>query len=331
MDSLTVFLHLDSRKLYIVSTPMVDNDPVLLHKTKQISFSKFISSIFEYEEKYVQIVQELTDEITKYVNSKGETVSDINKKLLDLEHKMSDNLFALIVLNIIKTDFLAARIKGENKYLNILLSDIERKLEIKYASDSKEIKRLLDFIENDFCFEKDSEFSISSSVVLKVKNKKRLIMIPIEDSLEPLINAIIYLVYAGNLWVHSCPNCGKHFLSDSDAVYCEEKACQHHILLDKWKNDWQKNMENETKHILAVFRAYLRKQKKGVKDAGASEQTINEIEKRIKELGKEASERASIFKDTNTNPDKEFIDFCMDTRKQFKEECDKIKKELEGK
>ena len=97
MDSLTVFLNLDSRKLYIVSTPMVDNDPVLLHKTKQISFSKFISSIFEYEEKYVQIVQELTDEITKYVNSKGETVSDINKKLLDLEHKMSDNLFALIV------------------------------------------------------------------------------------------------------------------------------------------------------------------------------------------------------------------------------------------
>ena len=172
MDSLTVFLNLDSRKLYIVSTPMVDNDPVLLHKTKQISFSKFISSIFEYEEKYVQIVQELTDEITKYVNSKGETVSDINKKLLDLEHKMSDNLFALIVLNIIKTDFLAARIKGENTYLNILLSDIERKLGIKYASDSKEIKRLLEFIENDFCFEKDLEFSISSSVVLKVKNNK---------------------------------------------------------------------------------------------------------------------------------------------------------------
>ena len=94
---------------------MVDNDPVLLHKTKQISFSKFISSIFEYEEKYVQIVQELTDEITKYVNSKGETVSDINKKLLDLEHKMSDNLFALIVLNIIKTDFLAARMYQSRK------------------------------------------------------------------------------------------------------------------------------------------------------------------------------------------------------------------------
>ena len=45
MDSLTVFLNLDSRKLYIVSTPMVDNDPVLLHKTKQISFSKFIKVI----------------------------------------------------------------------------------------------------------------------------------------------------------------------------------------------------------------------------------------------------------------------------------------------
>ena len=184
------------------------------------------------------------------------------------------------------------------------------------------------FINNDFCEADNSEFLIISHVVLKAKNNKRLIMIPINESLEPLANAFIYAVYAGNLWIHTCQRCGKLFLSDTDEKYCQAKACQHQILLDKWKNDREKNMNNETSHTLTIFRGYLRKQKNCLKNAGASEQMLSMIEHKIKELGKEAKERASVFKDTNTTPDEKFLNFCEETKKQFKSECDRLKKEI---
>lgn len=330
MDSFTIYLHLDSRKLQIVSTPMVDNNPVLLHKTKTISFDKFISYVLDYGEKYHQRLKELTDYIVINVNrgNKNNAKANIQDGFRKLESEMTSNSFAKKILIRIQTDYLSAKAEGEKTHTNIKIANIENNLKKKYESDLGALEKLITFINNDFYEVNNSEFSIFSQVIMKVKNNKRLIMIPIDESLEPLANAFIYAIYAGNLWIHTCHHCGNLFLSNNDAYYCQANACQHQILLDKWKNDRQKNMNNETSHTLTIFRGYLRKQKNSVKNAGASEQMLSVIEQRIKELGEEATERASVFKDTNTTPDKAFLNFCEETKKKFKAECDRLKKEI---
>ena len=330
MDSFTIYLHLDSRKIQIVSTPMVDNNPVLMHKSKQISFDKFISYVLDYGKNYHQRLKELTDYIVKNVNrgNKNNAKAKIQDRFKKLESEMSSNSFAKNVLIRIQTDYLSAKAEGEKTHTNIKIANIENNLKKKYESDLGALEKLFSFINNDFYEVNNSEFSIFSQVIMKVKNNKRLIMIPINESLEPLANAFIYAVYTGNLWIHTCQRCGKLFLSDTDEKYCQAKACQHQILLDKWKNDREKNMNNETSHTLTIFRGYLRKQKNCLKNAGASEQMLSMIEHKIKELGKEATERASVFKDTNTTPDEKFLNFCEETKKQFKSECDRLKKEI---
>ena len=114
--------------------------------------------------------------------------------------------------------------KQKEKTHKYKIANIENNLKKKYESDLGALEKLFTaFINNDFCEADNSRFLIISHVVLKAKNNKRLIMIPINESLEPLANAFIYAVYAGNLWIHTCQRCGKLFLSDTDEKYCQAK------------------------------------------------------------------------------------------------------------
>ena len=151
MDSFKIFLHLDSRKLQIVSNPMVDNDPVLLNKAKQISFDKFISYVLDYGEKYHQPLKELTDNIVINVNRGNKKNAKIQDKFRKLESKMSSNIFAKYVLMRLKTDYLSTRAEGEKTRTNIKIAIIENNLKKKYESDLGALEKLISFIKNDFC------------------------------------------------------------------------------------------------------------------------------------------------------------------------------------
>ena len=109
-----------------------------------------------------------------------------------------------------------AKAEGEKTHTNIKIANIENNLKKKYESDLGALEKLITFINNDFYEVNNSEFSIFSQVIMKVKNNKRLIMIPIDESLEPLANAFIYAIYAGNLWIHTCHHCGNLFLSNNE-------------------------------------------------------------------------------------------------------------------
>ena len=99
--------------------------------------------------------------------------------------------------------------EGIERFINLSLSQKEKKLKKIYELDFNAINKLINMIENNFCTTENIKLTLSADNHIFInEGNKRLLKVSIEESLEPLTDAFIYAVLFDNLWLHTCKNCG---------------------------------------------------------------------------------------------------------------------------
>lgn len=220
--------------------------------------------------------------------------------------------------------------EGIERFINLSLSQKEKKLKKIYELDFNAINKLINMIENNFCTTENIKLTLSADNHIFInEGNKRLLKVSIEESLEPLTDAFIYAVLFDNLWLHTCKNCGIKFLSTHNAVYCEAKVCQHQIKLEEWRNKHQNIKNNKAAHEKQKLCTYMAQYIKRLKDRNAPSELVQEMEEWRSSIKEESAYIASYFIETNTAPDEEYLAFCENTKKRFKTRYEEIIQSLE--
>ena len=220
--------------------------------------------------------------------------------------------------------------EGIERFINLSLSQKEKKLKKIYELDFNAINKLINMIENNFCTTENIKLTLSADNHIFInEGNKRLLKVSIEESLEPLTDAFIYAVLFDNLWLHTCKNCGIKFLSTHNAVYCEAKVCQHQIKLEEWRNKHQNIKNNKAAHEKQKLCIYMAQYIKRLKDRNAPTELVQEMEEWRSSIKEESTYIASYFIETNTAPDEEYLAFCESTKKSFKARYNEITQSLE--
>ena len=331
MSNISIYLCNDTKTIKV----NFDGKPLLMSLKQEASFNMFLSNVIEFKEKYLCPIKEFTLYIEKniYHGERENAATNIKQKFHEFETELSSNTFALIVINKIKLDYLHILAKGEEgieRFINLSLSQKEKKLKKIYELDFNAINKLINMIENNFCTIENIKLTLSADNHIFInEGNKRLLKVSIEESLEPLTDAFIYAVLFDNLWLHTCKNCGIKFLSTHNAVYCEAKVCQHQIKLEEWRNKHQNIKNNKAAHEKQKLCTYMAQYIKRLKDRNAPTELVQEMEEWRISIKKKSTYLASYFFDTNTDPDEEYLAFCESTKKSFKARYNEITQSLE--
>lgn len=331
MSNINIYLCNDTKTINV----NIDGKPILLSFRQEVSFNMFLSDVIEFNEKYLHPIKEFTLNIVQniFFGERENAATNIKQKFHEFETELSSNTFALIVINKIKLDYLHILAKGEEgieRFINLSLSQKEKKLKKIYELDFNAINKLINMIENNFCTTENIKLTLSADNHIFInEGNKRLLKVSIEESLEPLTDAFIYAVLFDNLWLHTCKNCGIKFLSTHNAVYCEAKVCQHQIKLEEWRKKHQNIKNNKAAHEKQKLCTYMAQYIKRLKDRNAPTELVQEMEEWRISIKKKSTYIASYFIDTNTDPDEEYLAFCESTKKSFKARYNEITQSLE--
>ena len=260
------------------------------------------------------------------------------KEMTEYRSKYENNFLALILINILETEYWAQRdrllswdpVIIVTAIFNINIKRAKKVLTKKVQELKAAVDRLALYIEQDFKCDIEQTMTAKSEIRATVEDDEDRVYVGLNDSFEPLVYFFSRKIQSSNINLYRCVNCGRKYFHTSDRIYCGREECKHVKLLEYNRNLRETRKQDVYRNLIDSYNAYVRQLKRKLTLMRIEESDMQQFEKEQEKCAAVIREAVSDYREQNKPIDDKLNELVQENRQKMKEVTDRVTEKYFG-
>ena len=331
-----IFFYIDrtNKQIRFIHYP-IERKGNMIGETEQyssITFDDVLTMTEEMNRSFFSDLQTICERLQYYLDFGKQKYPACEKELAEYRSKYENNFLALVLINILETEYWAQRDRLLSWDPAIIVTAIFN-TNIKRAKKAltkkgQELKAAVDklalYIEKDFECDIEQTMTAKSEIIATVQDCEERVYMGLNDSFEPFIYFFSRKIQSSNINLYRCVNCGRKYFHTSDRVYCGREECQHVKLLEYNRNLRETRKQDDYRNLIDSYNAYVRQLKRKLTLMRIDEADMQQFEKEQEKCAAVIREAVVEYRDQQKPIDDELNALVQENRQKMKEVTDRI-------
>lgn len=337
-----IFFYIDrSNKLIRFIHYPIDRNGCMIGESEQQSSIKFddvLTMTEDMNRSFFSDLRTICERLQYYLDFGKQKYPACEKEMAEYRSKYENNFLALILINILETEYWTQRdrllswdpVIIVTAIFNINIKRAKKVLTKKVQELKAAVDRLALYIEQDFKCEIEQTMTAKSEIRATVEDDEDRVYMGLNDSFEPFAYFFSRKIQNSNIKLYRCINCGRKYFHTSDRVYCGREECQHVKLLEYNRNLRETRKQDIYRNQIDSYNAYVRQLKRKL--------TLMRIEKSDMQLFEAEQEQCAVviretvteYREQQKPIDDELNAIVQENRQKMKAVTDRITEKYFG-
>ena len=331
-----IFFYIDrtNKQIRFIHYP-IDRKGNMIGETEQhssISFDDVLTMTEEMNRSFFSDLRTICGRLQYYLDFGKQKYPACEKEMTEYRSKYENNFLALILINILETEYWAQRdrllswdpVIIVTAIFNINIKRAKKVLTKKVQELKAAVDRLALYIEQDFKCDIEQTMTAKSEIRATVEDDEDRVYVGLNDSFEPLVYFFSRKIQSSNINLYRCVNCGRKYFHTSDRIYCGREECKHVKLLEYNRNLRETRKQDVYRNLIDSYNAYVRQLKRKLTLMRIEESDMQQFEKEQEKCAAVIREAVVEYRDQQKPIDDELNALILEKRKKMKEITDRI-------
>ena len=331
-----IFFYIDrtNKQIRFIHYP-IDRKGNMIGETEQhssISFDDVLTMTEEMNRSFFSDLRTICGRLQYYLDFGKQKYPACEKEMTEYRSKYENNFLALILINILETEYWAQRdrllswdpVIIVTAIFNINIKRAKKVLTKKVQELKAAVDRLALYIEQDFKCDIEQTMTAKSEIRATVEDDEDRVYVGLNDSFEPLVYFFSRKIQSSNINLYRCVNCGRKYFHTSDRIYCGREECKHVKLLEYNRNLRETRKQDVYRNLIDSYNAYVRQLKRKLTLMRIEESDMQQFEKEQEKCAAVIREAVSDYREQQKPIDDELNKLVQENRQKMKEVTDRI-------
>ena len=337
-----IFFYIDrtNKQIRFIHYP-IDRKGNMIGETEQhssISFDDVLTMTEEMNRSFFSDLRTICGRLQYYLDFGKQKYPACEKEMTEYRSKYENNFLALILINILETEYWAQRdrllswdpVIIVTAIFNINIKRAKKVLTKKVQELKAAVDRLALYIEQDFKCDIEQTMTAKSEIRATVEDDEDRVYVGLNDSFEPLVYFFSRKIQSSNINLYRCVNCGRKYFHTSDRIYCGREECKHVKLLDYNRNLRETRKQDVYRNLIDSYNAYVRQLKRKLTLMRIEESDMQQFEKEQEKCAAVIREAVSDYREQNKPIDDKLNELVQENRQKMKEVTDRVTEKYFG-
>lgn len=283
-------------------------------------------------------LQRICERLQYYLDFGKQKYPACEKEMAEYRSKYENNFLALILINILETEYWAQRdrllswdpVIIVTAIFNTNIKRAKKVLTNKVQDLKKIVDRLALYIEKDFECEIEQMMTAKSEIIATVENGDDRVYMGLNNSFEPFIYFFSRKIQNSNIKLYRCVNCGSKYFHTSDRIYCSREECQHVKLLEYNRNLRETRKQDVYRNLIDSYNAYVRQLKRKLTLMRIEQSDMQAFEAKQEQCAAVIRDAVSDYREQQKPVDDDLNALILENRQKMKEVTDRITEKYFG-
>ena len=331
-----IFFYIDrtNKQIRFIHYP-IDKKGNMIGETEQyssISFDDVLTMTEEMNRSFFADLKTVCERLQYYLDYGKQKYPACEKELAEYRSKYENNSLALILINILETEYWAQRdrllswdpVIIATAFFNTNIKKKKKALTKKVQELKVAVDKLALYIEKDFECYIEQTMTAKSEIIATVEDGEERVYMCLNDSFELFVYFFSRKIQNSNINLYRCVNCGRKYFHTSDRVYCGREECQHIKLLEYNRNLRETRKQDVYRNLIDSYNAYVRQLKRKLTLMRIEQSDMQTFEAEQELCAAVIREAVSDYRDQQKPVDDELNALILENRKKMKEVTDQI-------
>ncbi len=337
-----IFFYIDrtNKQIMFIHYP-IDRKGNMIGDTEQyssISFDDVLTMTEEMNRSFFADLKTVCERLQYYLDFGKQKYPACEKELAEYRSKYENNFFALILINILETEYWAQRdrllswdpVIIATAFFNTNIKRAKKALAKKVQELKAAVDRLALYIERDFKCEIEQTMTAKSEIRATVEDDEDRVYMGLNDSFEPFVYFFSRKIQNSNIKLYRCVNCGRKYFHTSDRIYCSREECQHVKLLEYNRNLRETRKQDVYRNLIDSYNAYVRQLKRKLTLMRIKNSDMQIFETEQEQCAAVIREAVSDYREQQKPIDDDLNALIQENRQRMKEVTDRITEKYFG-
>ena len=337
-----IFFYIDrtNKQIRFIHYP-IDRKGNMIGETEQhssISFDDVLTMTEEMNRSFFSDLRTICGRLQYYLDFGKQKYPACEKEMTEYRSKYENNFLALILINILETEYWAQRdrllswdpVIIVTAIFNINIKRAKKVLTKKVQELKAAVDRLALYIEQDFKCDIEQTMTAKSEIRATVEDDEDRVYVGLNDSFEPLVYFFSRKIQSSNINLYPCVNCGRKYFHTSDRIYCGREECKHVKLLEYNRNLRETRKQDVYRNLIDSYNAYVRQLKRKLTLMRIEESDMQQFEKEQEKCAAVIREAVSDYREQNKPIDDKLNELVQENRQKMKEVTDRVTEKYFG-
>ena len=337
-----IFFYIDrtNKQIRFIHYP-IDRKGNMIGETEQyssISFDDVLTMTEEMNRSFFTDLQTICERLQYYLDFGKQKYPACEKELAEYRRKYENNFLALILINILETEYWAQRdrllswdpVIIATAFFNTNIKRAKKVLTKKVQELKVAVDKLALYIEKDFECYIEQTMTAKTEIIATFEYGEDRVYMGLNDSFEPLVYFFSQKIQNSNFNLYRCVNCGRKYFHTSDRTYCGREECQHVKLLEYNRNLRETRKQDVYRNLIDSYNAYVRQLKRKLTLMRIEQSDMQAFEAEQEQCAVIIREAVSEYREQQKPIDNELNALILENRKKMKETTDKITEKYFG-
>ena len=331
-----IFFYIDrTNKLIRFIHYPIDRKGNMIGDTEQyssISFDDVLSMTEEMNRSFFADLKTICERLQYYLDFGKQKYPACEKELAEYRSKYENNFLALILINILETEYWAQRDRllswDPAIIVTVIFNTNIKRAKKALTKKGQELKAAVDklalYIEKDFECDIEQTMTAKSEMIATVEDGEERVYMGLNDSFEPFVYFFSRKIQNSNIKLYRCVNCGRKYFHTSDRIYCSREECQHVKQLEYNRNLRETRKQDVYRNLIDSYNAYVRQLKRKLTLMRIENSDMKIFEMEQEQCAAVIKEAVSDYREQQKPIDDELNELVQENRQKMKEVTDRI-------
>lgn len=337
-----IFFYIDrtNKQIRFIHYP-IDRKGNMIGETEQyssISFDDVLAMTEEMNRSFFSDLQTICERLQYYLDFGKQKYPACEKELAEYRSKYESNFLALILINILETEYWAQRDRLLSWDPAIIVTAIfntnikraKKALTKKVQELKVAVDKLALYIEKDFECYIEQTMTAKTEIIATFEYGEERVYMGLNDSFEPLVYFFSQKIQNSNINLYRCVNCGRKYFHTSDRVYCGREECQHVKLLEYNRNLRETRKQDVYRNLIDSYNAYVRQLKRKLTLMRIEESDMQLFEAEQEQCAAVIRQAVTEYREQQKPIDDELNALIQENRQRMKKITDRITEKYFG-
>lgn len=337
-----IFFYIDrtNKQIRFIHYP-IDRKGNMIGDTEQyssISFDDVLTMTEEMNRSFFADLKTICERLQYYLDFGKQKYSACEKELAEYRNKYENNFLALILINILETEYWAQRDRLLSwdpaiivtAIFNTNIKSAKKALTKKVQELKVAVDKLALYIEKDFECYIEQTMTAKTEIIATFEYGEDRVYMGLNDSFEPLVYFFSRKIQNSNINLYRCVNCGRKYFHTSDKVYCGREECQHVKLLEYNRNLRETRKQDVYRNLIDSYNTYVRQLKRKLTLMRIEQSDMQAFEAEQEQCAAIIREAVSNYREQQKPVDDDLNALIQENRQRMKEVTDRITEKYFG-
>lgn len=337
-----IFFYIDrtNKQIRFIHYP-IDRKSNMIGETEQhssISFDDVLTMTEEMNRSFFSDLRTICERLQYYLDFGKQKYPACEKEMAEYRSKYENNFLALILINILETEYWAQRdrllswdpVIIVTAIFNTNIKRAKKVLTNKVQDLKKTVDGLALYIEKDFECEIEQTMTAKSEIIATVEDDEERVYMGLNDSFEPFVYFFSRIIQSSNIKLYRCVNCGRKYFHTSDRIYCSREECQHVKLLEYNRNLRETRKQDVYRNMIDSYNAYVRQLKRKLTLMRIEQSDMQTFEAEQEKCAAVIREAVGDYREQQKPIDDQLNELVQENRQKMKAVTDEITEKYFG-